>query len=178
MGQHTPDAWPLADLAEALAPLWPGLSIECVASIDSTNLELQRRWRSGQRQPQVLVAREQTAGRGRMGRQWHSSPEASLTFSIALPCRAQDWSGLSLVVGLVVAETLHPKVGLKWPNDLWVMDEAGAGQKLGGILIESIGAPGGGNEPGCMVMGIGINLETPHVPGLTVAGPKPPVLRF
>jgi BirA family biotin operon repressor/biotin-[acetyl-CoA-carboxylase] ligase len=161
----------LAELAHALAPLWPGLTAECVASIDSTNLELQRRWRNGQRQPQVLVAREQTAGRGRMGRQWHSSPGASLTFSVALPSPVRDWSGLSLMVGLVVAETLHPQVGLKWPNDLWVMDAAGAGQKLGGILIESLGGQGGATEPGCLVIGIGINLETPPDQGL----PVPPV---
>lgn len=164
------DPWPLAALCAALAPVWPGLTAECVPTVDSTNLELQRRWRAGQRQPQLLVALEQTAGRGRLGRQWHSRAGASLTFSLALPVLMRDWSGLSLVVGLAVAEALHPQVGLKWPNDLWVMDAPQQGRKLGGILVES--ASGGwAEEPklGLLVIGIGLNVAEQALQEVSVA---------
>lgn len=165
-----PDAWSLPALCERLAPFWPGISAQCLPTIDSTNLELQRRWRAGQRHPQLLLAEAQTAGRGRLGRQWHSQPGASLTFSLALPVVMRDWSGLSLVVGLAVAESLHPRLGLKWPNDVWLMDAPQTGRKVGGILLESVsngaaspdaGAKGGAAytpQPGLLVIGVGLNV--------------------
>jgi len=121
----------------------------------------------------MLVAIHQTAGRGRLGRRWHATPGSSLTFSLALPLLRDDWSGLSLAVGLAVAEALDPRghrIGLKWPNDLILSDAPGtaddagpdapprAGRKLGGILIESV--PVGAQR--AAVIGIGINvLEQP-----------------
>ena len=59
-------------VAQALAKHWPGVSLEVCDSLDSTNSELMRRARAGQVQPTLLVARQQTAGRGRLGRQWLS----------------------------------------------------------------------------------------------------------
>ena len=59
-------------VAQALAKHWPGVSLEVCDSLDSTNSELMRRARAGQVQPILLVARQQTAGRGRLGRQWLS----------------------------------------------------------------------------------------------------------
>jgi len=148
-----------------------GLSMEVVGSIDSTNSELMRRARMGQTDPMVLVAIDQTAGRGRMGKSWHSTVGACLTFSVGLPLRPSDWSGLSLAVGVSVAESLTgllarqvadanaqtpPSVQLKWPNDLWV-----GGKKLSGILVETANA--GGNR--FVVIGIGINITPPaHLP--------------
>ena len=67
--------------------------MEVVGSIDSTNSELMRRARMGQTDPMVLVAIDQTAGRGRMGKTWHSTVGACLTFSVGLPLRPSDWSG-------------------------------------------------------------------------------------
>ena len=169
-----PRHWGAEALWESLVPVLPGLSIEVVERIDSTNSELAERLRrsarmqqpghserrEGGRQddlsPQLLVANHQTAGRGRMGRRWHSTPGSSLTFSLALPLARADWSGLSLAVGLAVVEALDPegrRLGLKWPNDLVLRDAPGAppppaegladeppatGRKLGGILIESV----------------------------------------
>ena len=169
--------WPLLALCEALQAEWPGVTAECLASVDSTNLELQRRWRAGQHHPQLLVAEDQTAGRGRLGRQWHSRPGASLTFSLALPLVMQDLSGLSLVVGLAVAESLHPRVGLKWPNDLWVMDAPQQGRKLGGILVESVSggampsATGAAGAPktSLLVIGIGLNVAEQALEEVSVA---------
>ncbi len=108
--------------------------------------------------PLLLVARNQTAGRGRAGRSWLSSSEGSLTFSLAwkfdggLP----RLTGLPLAVGVALADTLERlgvQVGLKWPNDV-LRD----GDKLAGILIETQAAQGGGVWA---VIGIGLNLLMP-----------------
>ena len=70
-----------------------------------------------------------------------------------MPLQPADWSGLSLAVGVALAEALHPQVQLKWPNDLcW------NGRKLGGVLVEtaSLGAQR------YAVIGVGINLQAPE----------------
>ena len=117
------------------------------------------------------MAEAQTRGRGRQGKPWYSSPGASLTFSLSLPFTPADWSGLSLAVGLAVAEALDPApagqppaIGLKWPNDLLLMDTAGGatgpgdaaalGRKLGGILIETVAM----GPRRMAVIGIGLNV--------------------
>jgi BirA family transcriptional regulator, biotin operon repressor / biotin---[acetyl-CoA-carboxylase] ligase len=148
-------------LWQALSPLWPDFSVEVLPSIDSTNSELMRRARDGSLAPTLLVALEQTAGRGRRGRSWVGQPGAALTFSLGLPLQPVDWSGLSLAVGVSLAESLHPEVRLKWPNDLWWQ-----GRKLGGILVETASA--GGQRH--VVVGVGLNLQTPVLP-LPATGP-------
>ena len=65
-------AWPTEQIKAALAPLLPGFRVEVLARLDSTNTELMRRARNGQMEPVLLVAEQQTAGRGRLGRQWFS----------------------------------------------------------------------------------------------------------
>ena len=155
----------LAAAAEALwceiSPGWPDFQVEVLREIDSTNTELMRRARDGIAARTLLVAVQQTAGRGRLGRTWRSAPGDSLTFSLAWPMAPQDWSGLSLAVGLSVAQSLHERIRLKWPNDLWVDD-----RKLGGILIETAAAPAALNEPGSRervaVIGIGLNIALPE----------------
>lgn len=190
--------WPTQALWAALDPLLPGIAVEIMAKVESTNSALVDRARlssatragpgvstgSGARlsdakasgsgvlmhgrrsmdsQPCLLVAESQTRGRGRMGRVWNSSAGASLTFSLALPLSPVDWSGLSLAVGVALAEALEPhttgrppRLRLKWPNDLWLHDvgtERG-GRKLGGILIETV--PVGGRR--MCVIGVGLNV--------------------
>lgn len=142
-------------LWQAIHPTWPDFSVEVLPSIDSTNTELMRRARAGDRSPTLLVALEQSAGRGRRGKQWHSRPGGSLTFSLGLPYRPANWSGLSLAVGVSLAESLHPEVRLKWPNDLWWR-----GRKLGGILIEAASL----GERRHAVIGVGLNVELPELP--------------
>ena len=115
-------------------------------------------------QPCLLVAEHQTGGRGRMGRVWQAAAGASLTFSLSLPMNPSDWSGLSLAVGSGLADALEPpggpgpgRIGLKWPNDLWLMDDAGGttpGRKLGGILIETVMA----GPTRLAVVGVGLNV--------------------
>ena len=147
--------WPAEAVWEQVSPLLPGFTVEVLPEIDSTNTELMRRARAGRLEPVLLVAERQSAGRGRLGRQWLAAPEASLTFSLGLVLAPADWSGLSLAVGATIAEALHGDIQLKWPNDLWVRD-----RKLAGILIETAAPPEGG--PGrYTIVGVGINLDAP-----------------
>lgn len=150
---------------EAVAPLVPGFTVEVLPEVDSTNTELMRRARAGRAEPLLLVAERQTAGRGRLGRGWASAPGDSLTFSLGLPLAPADWAGLSLAVGVAIAEQLHPRVRLKWPNDLWVDD-----RKLAGILIETASASAA-SAPRHAVIGVGINVKAPRGEGLST----PPV---
>lgn len=185
-GRSTPDitAW-VKGLNTAAERLWPllqasyqenkatavahsggvdGFTVEVVPSIDSTNSELMRRARNGQAEPALLMAANQTAGRGRMGKTWQSKTGDSLTFSMSLPYSPGSWAGLSLAVGVSLADSLQtllesqetmlaiPPVQLKWPNDVWL-----DGQKLAGILVETAHA----GTSRCMVVGVGINLHPP-----------------
>lgn len=169
MMASSPIHWPAESLWQAIEPQLPGFSVEIVPSIDSTNTELMRRAREGRNEPVLLVTELQTAGRGRLGRQWTSGSGDSLTFSLGLPLAPADWSGLSLAVGLSVAQSLQPqlpgpgsgrpRIGLKWPNDLWIDGD----RKLGGILIETASFVGSAaHEPGTpryVVVGIGLNIR-------------------
>lgn len=135
-----PDAEALrADPIARLAGL-PVSQVEVVASVGSTNHDLlQRPWERDLASPRVLVALDQTAGRGRRGRIWTSDPASSLTFSVsvewAMPQAAPRLDGLSVRTGLAIAEHLGveiPGLGLKWPNDL-----QRDGRKVAGLLLES-----------------------------------------
>ncbi len=196
-------SWHAEALWQQLQPLLPGLSVEVLRSTASTNTALLQRARVrpdaegdaavvvrrsvesaafGRRasdwQPCLLIAEQQSAGRGRQGRGWHSQPGASLTFSLGVGLAAAEWSGLSLAVGVALCEALdpphsaaagipgapdraRPRLLLKWPNDLWVVDVAadgavsGAGRKLGGILIETVTA----GAQRLAIIGIGLNVR-------------------
>ena len=176
--------WQAHALWQQLQPVLPGVSVEVLASVGSTNAAVLARARggSGRRrsgdsaptlgrrqgdlQPCLLVAEQQTAGRGRQGKTWKSSAGASLTFSLALPMApSRGWSGLSLAVGCALADALDPAGSeppallLKWPNDLWLRDAdaTGGGRKLGGILIETLPML----EHRMVVVGIGLNVHPP-----------------
>ncbi len=149
-------------------PSLASFSVEILPEIDSTNSELMRRARAGRPEPTLLIAEQQTAGRGRMGRMWQSSPGNSLTFSLGLSLSPASWEGLSLAVGASVASSLSPDasegIQLKWPNDVWWQ-----GRKLAGILIETTSppAPARGQER-FAVIGIGINIRPrPAEPNLS-----------
>lgn len=173
----------LARAAEALWPvldeLLPGASVEVVGRTDSTNTQLLQRARQGDASPAVMVALEQLAGRGRQGRRWLAAPGQSLTFSLALPWwpglhgpqgaddGAQALSGLSLAMGVALAEVLGPEVQLKWPNDLWL-----SARKLGGILIE-VTPVAGVPAQRVVVVGVGLNvLAGPELAGDAGSAPS------
>ena len=185
-------SWHAEALWQQLQPLLPGLSVEVVRSTSSTNSALLERARVrpdaesdpsvvvrrsvesaafGRRatdwQPCLLVAEQQSAGRGRQGRNWQSQAGASLTFSLGVGLAAGEWSGLSLAVGVALCEALapasavqapeaHPRLALKWPNDLWLMDGPQAGRKLGGILIETVTA----GAQRLAIIGVGLNVRS------------------
>lgn len=151
--------WPAEAIWEGVAPALPGFTVEVLPQLDSTNTELMRRARAGRLEPVLLVAEEQTAGRGRLGRQWSSGvrPGDVLMFSLGLPLQMADWSGLSLAVGLSVVQSLHPDLQLKWPNDVWLAD-----RKLAGILIETTQI----HDARYAVIGVGINITPRDGTGL------------
>ncbi|MEN9416770.1 MAG: hypothetical protein RI988_390 [Pseudomonadota bacterium] len=156
----------MAQVGAELRAQLPGIRVEVRAEDASTNTTLLARARAGEATPSVLVAEHQTAGRGRMGRHWHAAAGDSLTFSLALPYAPVDWSGLSLAVGVALADALDPPgraVGLKWPNDLWLRDGSPQrGRKLGGVLIETVAVPTGR----MCVVGVGVNVRPRQVSGL------------
>lgn len=152
--------WPAEAIWEAISPLWPNFSVEILPVVDSTNTELMRRARAGHLDPVLLVAECQTAGRGRLGRDWRSDVQGlgdTLTFSLGVPLVPADWSGLSLAVGLAVANALHPDLRLKWPNDVWLQQG-----KLCGILIETANVA----DTRYAVIGVGINIALPDATDL------------
>ena len=190
--------WPAEDIWQSCVPLLPTLTVEVLKEVDSTNSELMRRARAGQTDPVLLVAESQTAGRGRLGRQWHAQAGDALTFSLGLMLHPADWSGLSLAVGLSVVESLDPQgtlgLGLKWPNDIWVRQQDTNQQmfgtlpkpasntwcKLAGILIEtavpSMPMPktsqhqvtNSQTEQRYCVIGLGINIAKPNAQDMSV----------
>jgi BirA family biotin operon repressor/biotin-[acetyl-CoA-carboxylase] ligase len=133
------------------------VAIEIVDQTGSTNADLLAR-APGLTGPVLLLARSQTAGRGRSGRPWQSAPGASLTFSLAwkFDCALPQMVGLPLAVGVAIADALHAcgvDARLKWPNDV-LLDE----RKLAGILIETAAVKDGI----WAIVGIGINLAVPQ----------------
>lgn len=130
-------------------------------SIDSTNLEAMRQARAGAQEGLCIVAREQTAGRGRLDRSWQSPKDAGLYFSIVLrpQLKLNAWPLITLMAALAVSDTLRDLYGLssdiKWPNDVCLGD-----QKLSGILAETFETEAGS----ACVLGIGINLRKAAFP--------------
>jgi BirA family biotin operon repressor/biotin-[acetyl-CoA-carboxylase] ligase len=129
---------------------WGVPAVEAYGSIGSTNdraLELAADTRNAFG---VVVADEQTEGRGRRGATWHSPAGSGLWMSVVLPW-PRPVPYVTLLVGLAVAEAIEEaagglRVGIKWPNDL-VM----GARKVGGVLCESAGA--------AVVAGMGVNLR-------------------
>lgn len=138
-------------LSRALEP--DGFRVEVLSSAGSTNALVAERARAGEPHGLVVVAEEQTAGRGRLDRSWQSPPRAGLTFSVllrpALEPHRLGW--VPLWGGLAVARAVREQTGVeavvKWPNDVQV-----DGRKLAGLLAESVA--------GAVVLGIGLNVTT------------------
>lgn len=149
------------DALDAAELALPGLEARVVERCTSTN-DLLLKAVAGK--PVLVAAEEQTAGRGRRGRRWHSARAASATFSLArrIARPAREFPGLSLVAGVAAVRALRTlgaaRVALKWPNDLVV-----EGAKLGGILVETRGSQA--------VIGIGINCR--RAPGVSARVRQP-----
>lgn len=148
-------------LARALAP--DGWRVEVVRTTGSTNEVVAGRAVAGEPAGLVVVAEQQTAGRGRLSRSWVSPPRAGLTLSVLLrpDLAAGCWPWLPLWGGVAVARTLREHAGveavLKWPNDVLIHD-----RKVCGVLAE---VP----VPGTLLLGLGLNVST-HPDELPHAG--------
>ena len=125
--------------------------------VDSTNNFAHKLEPSLQKHGVAIVAENQTTGKGRLGKNWHSIDSAGLYCSIIISpdFKLDDLAKVTLISGLATAKTIEKltglTIGLKWPNDLFCN-----GKKLGGILTEtlSLDAP----NP-ILVVGIGINIK-------------------
>lgn len=133
-------------------------ALDVAWEIDSTNAALLSSAPPPPGRFSVLLAENQTGGRGRRGRAWRSTLGNSLCLSIATTFEPlpRDLSALTLVVGVCVREALQHvgarNLALKWPNDIVTPSMA----KIGGILVELRAEAGG---PGHVVVGIGLNLR-------------------
>lgn len=134
----------------------PFIQVLRYATIDSTNLEAARLVATGQSESVWLLADEQTAGRGRANRNWHSAQGGLYSTLLYVDDIDQTFaSQLSLVMALAVYETLSEfipsqKLSLKWPNDCLV-----DGAKISGILAEACGT-----GPLQIAIGCGINVNS------------------
>ena len=128
-------------------------------AVDSTNEHLKRLIRQGvAKTGDICVAEQQTHGKGRRGREWISPKNGNIYLSIVQHVEddASLEPRLTLALGAIIATTIHGisdvRVGLKWPNDLYI-----AGRKLGGILVEQLKS----DHETYNIVGIGINIASP-----------------
>jgi BirA family transcriptional regulator, biotin operon repressor / biotin---[acetyl-CoA-carboxylase] ligase len=142
----------VSPLRRALEP--EGWRLEVHDAVGSTNALVAERARAGEPAGLVVVAEEQTAGRGRLDRTWVSPPRAGLTLSVLLRpgWPAAEWPWIPLLAGLAVVRAVRGQAELeavlKWPNDVLVED-----RKVCGVLAE---VP----VEGAAVVGIGLNVTT------------------
>ena len=132
------------------------MEIHHFEEVGSTQTEARRLASDGARIPLLVVARRQTRGRGREGREWVTAPRALACSLLVRPAwRPRDWGPISLAAGLAARTALRDAFdvspGLKWPNDL--VTDAG---KVGGILVEAAGDE--------VTIGFGVNLWWPEPP--------------
>lgn len=163
-GYRIPGGLDLLDAAAVRSALQPEAlallsKLQLLETVDSTNAEVMRQIEAGAAAGLVCTAEQQSAGRGRRGREWVSPFARNLYVSVAWQFHqgAAALEGLSLAVGVAVARALAacglPPVQLKWPNDV-LFDDA----KLGGILLEMTGDATGACQ---VITGVGLNVAMP-----------------
>jgi BirA family biotin operon repressor/biotin-[acetyl-CoA-carboxylase] ligase len=174
MSDHE-DIRPSIDLTGVPSQRW---RVEVVEETASTNADVAERFRGGEQEGLVLVAEHQSAGRGRLGREWVAPARTSLTASFLLvpgEVPPERWPWLPLLTGIAAAAAVRRVTGvevdLKWPNDVLA-----DGQKLGGILLERVDHGGAA----AAIVGIGINcsqgveeLPVPEATSLAIVTGEP-----
>lgn len=134
-----------------------GSHIIALGRTESTNDVAWREALSGAPEGAVILAEEQTAGRGRMGRKWYCPPRTGLLMSVILrPELSAQQSNLLTVMAAVavseaISEHLQLRASIRWPNDITIRD-----RKVAGILVEARSLATGA----AFVLGIGINVNT------------------
>lgn len=145
-----------AELKRSLGALSEQISVRLFETCDSTNAEARRMALAGERRPVLIAAAHQTAGRGRLGRQFHSPDRTGVYLSLLYPLKRNPSSAVSVTSAAAVAvmrairETTGKQTEIKWVNDLYYRD-----RKVCGILAESFSLDGAS----FLVLGVGINLR-------------------
>ncbi len=159
IGQLTREA-----ILAALDTAFVGRSLEVYDAIDSTNARAVAWARTGAPDGSLVIADEQTAGRGRLGRRWHAPPGSALLFSLVLrpalmPMQAQR---ATMLCSSAAVEAISAVTGLtaqvKWPNDLVIERK-----KVGGVLTE-LGLAGCELDYVVVGMGLNVNLDPAQIP--------------
>jgi BirA family biotin operon repressor/biotin-[acetyl-CoA-carboxylase] ligase len=131
-------------------------------SVSSTNDEALAWAAQGGMDMSIVIADEQTSGRGRQGRKWFTPPDSALAFSLLMRPTTEEVPFISRIVGLAalaLAEAIRSysiPVEIKWPNDILI-----SGRKAAGILVESVW---NGETIDCSVIGVGLNIVQASVP--------------
>lgn len=156
-----PDRLLADDILARLENPWIS-DITVYESTASTNDLVTRRATDGSTAPLAILAETQTAGRGRFGRKWHSSPRQGIWMSILLRPEIpfSQWPRLTstaaLAIALAIENVTKLQTGIKWPNDVLVH-----GKKISGLLVETGLHPAAG---AFAVLGIGINANQTEFP--------------
>lgn len=155
------------ELESALADL-PLSAVRYFDSIGSTNDESLVWAKKGAGDLSLIVADEQTLGRGRMDRRWYTPPQTALAFSLILRPARKETPLLSRTVGLAALaltdalQMLNLVPQIKWPNDVLLN-----GRKAGGILVEATWFE---DEVESLVVGMGVNVAKGAVPSTDILG--------
>jgi BirA family biotin operon repressor/biotin-[acetyl-CoA-carboxylase] ligase len=155
---RVPDRLGSAELAPHLRGTWR--EVDWVEEVDSTQRLARERARQGAPEGTTVIAERQTAGRGRLGRVWHSPGGLNLYCSIVLrpPVPPHAVPQLALVAGVAVAAAIAEETGvrpaIKWPNDVLL-----GGRKVAGVLTEMDSAL---ERVEHAILGIGVNLNAPE----------------
>ena len=159
--EQEPSTLAMAQVAELTRQCAFGHCFRHYDEVGSTNAEAKSLALEGAPEGTVVIAECQTAGRGRLGRQWTSPTGKGLLFSTILrpSLTMSDAHMLTLVAAVAASEAIESSTGvissIKWPNDLFIGDK-----KVGGILMEVAGQQ---DQVDWIVLGIGINVNTEFI---------------
>ena len=148
-----------------LTTTYVGRVVHYSRSVGSTSTELKALAREGAVAGTVVLAEEQTGGRGRSGRTWYSPEGLGVWMSVLLECDlpAERLAPLSIAAAISVADALRELIGIdvrvKWPNDLLIGD-----RKLAGFLVESIQTAGERVESAVLGVGLNVGLDENDLP--------------
>ena len=150
------------DVKRGLGTTIVGRRVRCCRSLPSTMDAARRLAERGAPEGTVVLAEQQTQGRGRFNREWVSPPGQNLTFSILLRPSLDRMRYLNMAASVAIVDAVHATTALpatvKWPNDVRVN-----GKKIAGILIEARA----GKDDGYAVLGVGLNVNHDPTPSLT-----------
>jgi BirA family biotin operon repressor/biotin-[acetyl-CoA-carboxylase] ligase len=140
-----------------------GVRISYEQELGSTMDEARRLAEEGATEGLVVIAEQQTKGRGRFERTWISTPGLDLTFSVLLRPAADQLRMVNMAATMAVQDTAlaltNKGAVIKWPNDVLV-----SGRKLSGILVESVTSPSGGLQYAVIGVGLNVNLRPDERP--------------